>query len=588
MALAARAWALRPLATHAAAAAAAAAAAGEADAGSGTARAAAAAAATAAAAAAAWVALSEREMQDEAREARAAAAASSSSSSSSSWQSPALARAFLAPPAAARRGERLAARRAVGDVERLGLAAASVVEPRPPGAPPEAPPEAGAAPEEGADEGGGTQAAQTATQQQAQARGLLTLEQRKRIFFLYEQKIRTMSPQEKVFEYFASVEDEDTEDSLMTPRDLVHAVVPVHQPAESLETRCGFLPGEPNRFTGEHEEHDVSPFFKRFANAKTGLIDYPTYIFFMTIISVPPTDVDTLFRLFDLNGDGVVRRDEFKAVMRIMRGETSHRAAVRDSKPLRQGLGERAVDEGGLSAEFFGEDGSGVLTLKSFRAFIEELQEALTREEFLHYDINRDGTICLKDFALSMVSSIHFSKVSRFLDLTDRLPVHIPGADGKGTRGRDPRNRVTYQQFRETAKLRRYYRRLRVAMDCYLTNLTNQKSSGLLSGGKTWEYGSAERANMDSISKESLAYVARKACGAELTDLQLEVLHFIFDTNRDGHLSTTEFFEALRSRAEFLSGESDTGKGLVSTFACCRRCLEDTDHADGAMKDADA
>ena len=93
---------------------------------------------------------------------------------------------------------------------------------------------------------------------------------------------------------------------------------------------------------------------------------------------------------------------------------------------------------------------------------------------------------------------------------------------------------------------------------------------------------------MDSISKESLAYVARKACGAELTDLQLEVLHFIFDTNRDDHLSTTEFFEALRSRAEFLSGESDTGKGLVSTFACCRRCLEDTDHADGAMKDADA
>jgi hypothetical protein len=41
------------------------------------------------------------------------------------------------------------------------------------------------------------------------------------------------------------------------------------------------------------------------------------------IISVPWADRDTLFRLFDLNGDGVVRRDEFKAVMRIMRGETS-------------------------------------------------------------------------------------------------------------------------------------------------------------------------------------------------------------------------------------------------------------------------
>ena len=47
----------------------------------------------------------------------------------------------------------------------------------------------------------------------------------------------------KVFEYFASVQNSEGE-VLMTPADLMRAVVPVFPPSESGLVRDGYLPGE--------------------------------------------------------------------------------------------------------------------------------------------------------------------------------------------------------------------------------------------------------------------------------------------------------------------------------------------------------
>lgn len=66
---------------------------------------------------------------------------------------------------------------------------------------------------------------------------------RRRVFFNYEKRIRLQSPPEKVFEYFASFKTPDGE-VLMTPADLMRAVVPVFPPSESNQVREGFLRGE--------------------------------------------------------------------------------------------------------------------------------------------------------------------------------------------------------------------------------------------------------------------------------------------------------------------------------------------------------
>nr|TKS11564.1 hypothetical protein D5086_0000072080 [Populus alba] len=66
---------------------------------------------------------------------------------------------------------------------------------------------------------------------------------RRRVFFNYEKRIRLQSPPEKIFEYFASFKKPDGE-VLMTPSDLMRAVVPVFPPSESNRVREGFLRGE--------------------------------------------------------------------------------------------------------------------------------------------------------------------------------------------------------------------------------------------------------------------------------------------------------------------------------------------------------
>ncbi|RXH72383.1 hypothetical protein DVH24_012067 [Malus domestica] len=68
---------------------------------------------------------------------------------------------------------------------------------------------------------------------------------KRKIFFNYEKRIRLRSPPEKVFEYFASSSTADGE-LLMTPGDLMRAIVPVFPPSESNLVRDGYLRGERN------------------------------------------------------------------------------------------------------------------------------------------------------------------------------------------------------------------------------------------------------------------------------------------------------------------------------------------------------
>lgn len=74
----------------------------------------------------------------------------------------------------------------------------------------------------------------------------------------------------KVFEYFASVQSSSGE-ILMTPSDLMRAVVPVFPPSESGLVRDGYLSGE--RCPGELR-CPASEFFMLFDVNNDGLISF--------------------------------------------------------------------------------------------------------------------------------------------------------------------------------------------------------------------------------------------------------------------------------------------------------------------------
>ncbi|KAI7733977.1 hypothetical protein M8C21_001400 [Ambrosia artemisiifolia] len=123
---------------------------------------------------------------------------------------------------------------------------------------------------------------------------------RRRIFFNYEKRLRSLSPPEKVFEYFASVQNSEGE-TLMTPGDLMRAIVPVFPSSESNNVREGCLRGE--RLPGELH-CAPSQFFMLFDVNNDGLISYKEYIFFVTVLAIPESSFSVAFKMFDIDNDG--------------------------------------------------------------------------------------------------------------------------------------------------------------------------------------------------------------------------------------------------------------------------------------------
>ncbi|KAF7154661.1 hypothetical protein RHSIM_Rhsim01G0050500 [Rhododendron simsii] len=246
---------------------------------------------------------------------------------------------------------------------------------------------------------------------------------RRKVFFKYEKRMRMQSPPEKVFEYFASIRTPSGE-VLMTPADLMRAIVPVFSPSESNRVREGFLKGE--LVLGE--------------------------------LHCAPLD---FFMLFDTNGDGLISFAEQGA---------HHRDG------LRIGLNVTgSVENGGLLEYFFGKDGNECLEHEKFVQFLRDLHDEISckigkphsqpcfcnfldlvfvtlpddiavilRLEFAHYDYKSQGTISAKDFALSMVASADVSHINKFLDRVEEL-------------NNEPylrEVRITFEEFKNFAELR--------------------------------------------------------------------------------------------------------------------------------------
>ncbi|CAM0945274.1 unnamed protein product [Alopecurus aequalis] len=225
---------------------------------------------------------------------------------------------------------------------------------------------------------------------------------RRRVFFNYEKRIRTRSPPEKIFEYFASIRNPEGE-VYMLPADLMRAVVPVFPPSDSNVVREGRLRGERN--PGELQ-CAPSDFFMLFDTNGDGLISFSEYIFFVTLLSIPESSFSVAFKMFDLDHSGEIDKEEFKKVMTLMRSYNRQGAAHRDG--LRIGL-------------------------------------KIVRLEFSHYDTKSSKTISAKDFALSMVASADMNHINKLLDRVDDFD---ESPDVKDLR-------ITFEEFKAFADLRR-------------------------------------------------------------------------------------------------------------------------------------
>ncbi|KAH9806599.1 calcium uptake protein 1 [Citrus sinensis] len=354
---------------------------------------------------------------------------------------------------------------------------------------------------------------------------------RRRVFFNYEKRIRMQSPPEKVFEYFASFRTPGG-DVLMTPADLMRAIVPVFPPSESTRVREGFLRGE--RVPGELL-CAPSKFFMLFDTNNDGLISFPEYILFVTLLSIPESSFSVAFKMFDLNNNGEIDRDEFKKVMNLMRSENKQAARHRDGRRVGFKAPDQSVENGGVIEYFFGKDGQTCLRHERFVQFLRDLHEEILQLEFAHYDCKLRGTISAKDFALSLVASADLSQVNKLLDRVDEI-------------GNEPKLRpirITYKEFKDFAELRKQLQFLSLAIFTY------GKVNGVL-------------------TKRDFQRAASKVCGISITDNVVDVIFHVFDTNRDGSISPDEFVRVLQRRERDTARPREPGfKGLITCWKNC-------------------
>ncbi|XP_028071532.1 calcium uptake protein, mitochondrial-like isoform X1 [Camellia sinensis] len=353
---------------------------------------------------------------------------------------------------------------------------------------------------------------------------------RRKIFFNYEKRIRMRSPPEKVFEYYASFRSPEGE-IFMTPSDLMRAVVPVFPPSESNLVRDGYLRGE--RSPGELR-CAPSEFFMLFDTNNDGLISFKEYIFFATLLSIPESSFSVAFKMFDIDCNGEIDREEFKRVMALMRAHNRQGAIHRDG--LRAGLRVGcSVENGGLVVYFFGKDGKKCLQHEKFVQFLRSLHVEMVRLEFAHYDYKLHGTISAKDFALSMVASADMRHLNKLLDRVEELNKESNLSNV----------RITEEEFKDFAELRKRLLPFSLAIFSY------GKVNGLL-------------------TMKDFQRAASQVCGVSLTDNVVGIIFHVFDANCDGSLSADEFIRVLQKRERDIAQPSEAG--FMSSLSCCWNC----------------
>ncbi|GFQ00442.1 calcium uptake protein 1 mitochondrial [Phtheirospermum japonicum] len=349
---------------------------------------------------------------------------------------------------------------------------------------------------------------------------------RRKIFFNYEKRIRMRSPPEKVlfgelyitftgnegspspnriidedkvFEYFASTCADDGE-VFMTPADLMRALVPVFPPSESHLVRDGYLRGE--RSPGDLR-CAPSQFFMLFDTNSDGLISFR---------DIPESSFSVAFKMFDLDCNGEIDREEFKKVMTLMRAHNRQGAVHSDGRRAGHKLGG-SIENGGLLEYFFERDGNNRLQHDKFVQFLRDLHHEMVRLEFAHYDYKLRGTISAKDFALSMVASADLKHLNKLLDRVDDIEnkPHLSNI------------RITPDEFSNFAELRRKLQPFSLALFSF------GQVNGLL-------------------TRKDLQRAADRVCGVALTDNMLDIIFHVFDANRDGNLSSDEFVRVLHKR----------------------------------------
>lgn len=229
-----------------------------------------------------------------------------------------------------------------------------------------------------------------------------------------------------------------------------------------------------------------------------GLISFSEYVLFLTMLSRPHRQFYVAFKMFDLDEDGAIDREEFKQVILSNRG----------AKDIKLDF------NGGLIDYFFGADGSKKLTFQQFSEFIQKFKDEILRQEFSEYDNDGSGYISIENFVdlLAAHKHLHATGMKKNLDRLRRQGFF------------KPTGKISFDTFVALNTMSEKLDEIKQAIHVY-TAAGNQ------------------------LDKTDFIRVVKSVVGVNITPREADLVFSLFDSNGDGRLEFQEFLNVMNSRA---------------------------------------
>eukprot|EP01132_Coremiostelium_polycephalum_P004505 gene4505-5618_t len=246
----------------------------------------------------------------------------------------------------------------------------------------------------------------------------------------------------------------------------------------------------------------------------TGYISFDEYVMFDELMAKPDSEYFLAFKLFDRDGNGYISKNDFKHVVS---------ASLDPSIPFNFDCD--------LVNLYFG-NGKNELNYAQFTQLLKDLQQERVRQEFKYYDRNHSGYIPADKFA-KILSSVKLRKIP------DTIREHLQSISEMNTQSGHP-TEVSYSQF--------------VAANDMLLHIPS--------------YGRVLRAALskrkcDAIDKEEFLTEARSSTSIEITPMEADLIFHLFDVNKDGKLSLSDFEKATGYSTKSLDLQPVAGYGAT-------------------------
>eukprot|EP00834_Sanchytrium_tribonematis_P000440 NODE_8_length_66115_cov_0.981823.p25 type:complete len:280 gc:universal NODE_8_length_66115_cov_0.981823:24027-23188(-) len=214
---------------------------------------------------------------------------------------------------------------------------------------------------------------------------------REQILGNYENRVRAYSHPLKVFQYFASLNNE-----YMTMEDFVRSLIPYNSKDHVTRNTKINIPKTSSLLLADLN--------------KDGKISFDEYVFYLSLLTIPLRSLKSAFNLFDKNNSGGVDDEELQEMLLTF---------SRQSAGFSQRIGSKqAVHPTDVIKSLFGD--TDVVKFRDFENFVKSIKSDLLKIEFDLY--SKNGTINLKDFAYIITNYAHPTKQIELGERIQKLP----------------------------------------------------------------------------------------------------------------------------------------------------------------------